>query len=72
MKTEKEKKNAKNLNWADVIMLCLVLAVLVLQVLITKQEEAYEIALTDFQYHTSVKLEDLNYVAEEILDDKGY
>ena len=72
MKKEVQKKKDKIIDWKDMILLFLAFAILIMQGLITKQENAYRTALADFHYQVNSKLEDLNYVAEEILSNETY
>lgn len=72
MKKEVQKKKDKIIDWKDLILLFLAFAILIMQGLMTKQENIYQAALADFHYKVNSKLEDLNYVAEGILSDGTY
>lgn len=72
MKKEVQKKKDKIIDWKDLILLFLAFAILIMQGLMTKQENIYQAALADFHYQVNSKLEDLNYVAEGILSDETY
>lgn len=72
MKKDESKKGNKRINCTDLILLFLALAILIMQGLMTKQENIYQAALADFHYQVNSKLEDLNYVAEGILSNETY
>ena len=72
MKKENSKKENRIIDWKDMTLLFLAFAILIMQGLMTKQENAYRTALADFHYQVNSKLEDWNYVAEEILSNETY
>ena len=72
MKKEVQEKKDKIIDWKDLILLFLAFAILIMQGLMTKQDNAYRTALADFHYQVNSKLEDWNYVAEEILSNETY
>ena len=72
MKKENSKKENRIIDWKDMTLLFLAFAILIMQGLMTKQENIYQAALADFHYQVNSKLEDLNYVAEGILSDGTY